>query len=577
MLPRILLFSCAWAISLAQAGPTVSTRYGEVEGFESVGRDGNVAEVFLAIPYAKPPVGELRFEKPELPEPWTGVYHATQFRNDCTPHMKSATLMSVYSGEDCLTFNVVRPKGSEGKKLPVLFWIHGGGYEVGSASLHGYKSFVDNYVKHDIIVVSIQYRLGFLGFFSDGTSEVTGMQGMFDEAAALKFVYDNIDSFGGDRNEITVWGYSAGAGSVSQLSLSPYSRDYFARSIIMSGSAFAGWATGHQVANHCLALARVVGCHGPHPKECLKTKSIDELMDAVEIIGGTTDNIDIVKFGPTLDGDFIPSHPNELVRDAPVKPTLIGLSRKEGNFFTVLNMLPQIHSFGMSPNDLKTMNESTILNVIQRKLLYDNRFGEKQDLAARKIADHYLSRGRPIDIYSQGNGFFIDRYTEIMSDITFNVPVLREIEKKHEVGTPIWAYMFDYYNDALFNEQVPEAAKGSPHANEYHYLFEIPMIGQIDVNVGEDRQVRDNFIEMVVSFAKDGQPKVQNKPWDPVQNPKNINFMRFTNNVTADVGLFSEAATFWNSMAHEGFDVVDPLSSFPTSSSVISRHFSEEL
>lgn len=142
------------------AGPIVDTSYGKIEGFEY-----EDAEIFLAIPFAKPPVNELRFEKPVPPEPWQDLYQATQFRNDCTPHYRLVAQFSSFSGEDCLTLNVIKPKKAE--NLPVLFWIHGGGYEIGSGSQHGYEVFAKKYATEGIIVVTIQYRLGFMGELED--------------------------------------------------------------------------------------------------------------------------------------------------------------------------------------------------------------------------------------------------------------------------------------------------------------------------------------------------------------------------------------------------------------------------
>ncbi|KAK6015165.1 hypothetical protein OSTOST_19414 [Ostertagia ostertagi] len=181
---------------------------GQVQGFEYITKGGETAEVFLAIPYAAPPIGELRFEKPAAVSPWKGLHNGTAFGPTCHPHTRHATLPPNPS-EDCLTLKRDSPKESGEHSYeaefslkevffivkycqappggyPILLWVHGGGYEIGSASLYGYKGFADIYIPNDIIVITIQYRLGVYGFFSSGDSRIPGNLGLFDMAAALK-------------------------------------------------------------------------------------------------------------------------------------------------------------------------------------------------------------------------------------------------------------------------------------------------------------------------------------------------------------------------------------------------------
>uniref|UniRef100_A0A1I7TST6 Carboxylic ester hydrolase n=1 Tax=Caenorhabditis tropicalis TaxID=1561998 RepID=A0A1I7TST6_9PELO len=399
---RVLLVPLL-VVGFCWAGPIVDTNYGKVEGFEYEN-----AEVFLAIPFAKPPVDDLRFEKPESPEPWGDVYQATQFRNDCTPHYRLVAQFSSYSGEDCLTLNVIKPKKVE-KKLPVLFWVHGGGYEIGSGSQHGYEFFAKRYTPEGVIVVTIQYRLGFMGFFTDG---VHGNYGLFDQAAALKFVKENIEHFGGDPEQITIWGYSAGAASVSQLTMSPYTRDLYSKAIIMSASSFVGWATGPNVVETSKELAEILDCPWERAKECMKKKTLHEIFDAVEKQGYTTGTIDILRWSPIIDGDYLPSNPEKLIHDAPVKPTLIGMSNKEGSYFAAMNMGRVIADFGLSQDELSKVDEDFISEIIGRKLLYNNRYGENREKVWEELLDYYVRQGKPEDEKLQ-NGFFVNRYSEV--------------------------------------------------------------------------------------------------------------------------------------------------------------------
>ncbi|EGT31071.1 CBN-GES-1 protein [Caenorhabditis brenneri] len=543
LLAFIVLLGTCWA------GPIVDTEYGKVEGFEY-----EDSEVFLAIPFAKPPVDELRFEKPVSPEPWEDVYQATQFRNDCTPHYRLVAQFSSYSGEDCLTLNIIKPKKTE-KKLPVLFWVHGGGYEIGSGSQHGYEFFAKRYTTQGVIVVTIQYRLGFMGFFSEGSSDSRGNYGLFDQAAALKFVKDNIAHFGGDPEQITIWGYSAGAASVSQLTMSPYTRDLYSKAIIMSASSFVGWATGPNVVESSKQLAEILECPWPGAKECMKKKSLHEIFDAVEKQGWTTETIDILRWSPVIDGDYLPTNPEELIKEAPVKPTLMGLSNKEGSYFAAMNMGRVIADFGLSQEELLKVDEEFISEIIGRKLLYNNRYGENREKVWQELLDYYVRNDK-----EDTHGFYVDRYSEILSDITFNVPILREIVARVERKTPIWAYRFDHYNEQIWKKYIPEQARGSPHANEYHYLFNMPVMAQIDFTKEPEKSIQNDLVDMVISFAKTGVPQVQDVEWRPVSDPDDVNFLNFeTNGVSVKHGLFQEPLEFWNSLRQrEGFDLVDP-------------------
>ncbi|CAD6193371.1 unnamed protein product [Caenorhabditis auriculariae] len=540
---RNFIFCVVLCLTSATEPPIVSTKLGDIQGFRVPQKGGGQAEVFLAIPYAKPPVGNLRFEKPEPLEPWNDIYSATTFRNSCTPHMRIVAQFMQPSGEDCLTLNVVRPQHRE-ELLPVLFWIHGGGYEIGSAAQHGYQVFADNYVGNGVIVVTIQYRLGFMGFLTDGTKNAPGNMGLFDQAAALKFVQDHIEDFGGDKRKVTVWGYSAGGASASQLTLSPYSRELFSNAILMSASSFVSWATGLKVVENCQLLA--------------KRKTVDEIFDAVDKIGGTTQTADFLRFAPVIDGDFLPKHPYDLVEDAPIKPTIIGLSSKESAFFTVMNNGAVLQSFGLSAEEMAKVDKDYVVDVIRKKLLYEKRFGKNFETVLEEISNFYL---KPNEHPEDGdNAFYVDKYTEMLSDLFFNVASVREINRKLEVGTPIWAYKFEHFNDGIFAPHIPDLAKGSPHGNEYQYLFEMQLFSAINMTIA-DENVKKDITEMVITFAKNRKPKVRDIKWDQVSDPHNIHYLRFTSDPEVENGFFQEADDFWRDLAKLGFDLIDPMSS----------------
>src|ERR1700733_10587360 len=205
------------------------TRYGKVRGAEIA--DGVLA--WRGIPYARPPVGALRFRPPEPPEPWGGVRDALAYGNrspqgELGPPAPGAPP----TDEDCLYLNVTAPTGAIGR--PVLFWIHGGGYEMGDG-LHQAGDGATFTRTHGLVVVTINYRLGALGFLDVPGESPTGAAGLHDQIAALRWTRENIAAFGGDPDQITIYGLSAGGKSVTNLLASPLASGMIARAAESSG------------------------------------------------------------------------------------------------------------------------------------------------------------------------------------------------------------------------------------------------------------------------------------------------------------------------------------------------------
>lgn len=231
----------------------VETKYGKIEGVDK----GSYIE-YRGVPYAKPPVGELRWREPQEPEPWEGVYQAVDFKNRCVQedHLTPPYDRDFYSnpdffrpgGEDCLYLQIWAPKDAAGhaasNRLPVAFWIHGGAF------LGGFSSELEfdgkAYCDRGVILVSVEYRCNIFGFFAHPwlTAEsgrgISGNYGILDQIAALKWVYENIGAFGGDCSNITVFGQSAGAMSVQTLVSTELTGNTIAKAILQSGGSYGG-------------------------------------------------------------------------------------------------------------------------------------------------------------------------------------------------------------------------------------------------------------------------------------------------------------------------------------------------
>lgn len=224
------------------------TKYGTVQGIKS-GAAG--ITIFKGIPYAKPPVGELRWKAPKPPEKWNGVRLCDSFSDACIQPLREhgnfyerefyRHNFHVYPppwSEDCLYLNIWTPAQSADEKLPVMMWIHGGGFTQGYGHEPRYDG--DTLAQHGVILVSINYRLNIFGFFgSRELTEESGFSGNYailDQIAALQWIHDNIEAFGGDPNNVTMFGQSAGAISVQAIAASPLSKDLVHHAIAQSGA-----------------------------------------------------------------------------------------------------------------------------------------------------------------------------------------------------------------------------------------------------------------------------------------------------------------------------------------------------
>ncbi len=236
-----LLFLVSFVVctiaTVAQTSPKVNTRYGALEGVNESG-----LSVFKGIPFAAPPVGENRWKAPQAVEPWQRVRQAKEFGNDPMQGNPFGDMGFDSKGksEDCLYLNVWTPAKTMNEKLPVVIYFNGGGLIAGSGSEPRYAG--ESIARHGIVAVTANYREGIFGFFShpelskETSYKGSGNYGYMDQAAAIRWVHDNIEAFGGDPNQITIVGESAGSMSVSVQLISPLTRALIARAMASSGA-----------------------------------------------------------------------------------------------------------------------------------------------------------------------------------------------------------------------------------------------------------------------------------------------------------------------------------------------------
>lgn len=318
---------------------------GVVEGFA---RDG--VRRWRSIPYARPPVGALRFRAPQPAEPWSGVRHCHGFTN-CAPQARMYTILTPGrfqpTGEDCLTLNVVAPEEAGEGPLPVMVFIHGGGYILGSSATPIYDGAA--LARRGCVYVSVNYRLGALGCLdlsSLSTSAVTLDSNLYlrDLVLALRWVRENIAAFGGDPGNVTIFGESAGAHAVATLLAVPEADGLFSRAIAESPAA--GMVRSAEVAAQFAdRFAALLGVRPSDAAQALLRVSPGELLAAQDrlIDEGNRDMLGAFPIGPVFGDDLLPLDPLEAMRQGAAHrvPLIVGSNAEEGRLFTrFLKMLP---------------------------------------------------------------------------------------------------------------------------------------------------------------------------------------------------------------------------------------------
>ncbi len=331
LLPILLMAGAA--ACLGDSRDRVTIESGEIEG-----KSEDSLHIFEGIPYAAPPVGDLRWRATRQPLPWGGVRAARDFGPAC-PQTPSKDISAVDMSEDCLTLNVWSPARRQDARLPVMVWLHGGGFNTGSARMPIYDG--SDLAEHGVIVVTLNYRLGYLGFFGHplltqearAENSLTANYGLLDQIAALQWVRSNIGAFGGDPSNVTLFGESAGGISILALMTAPAARGLFHKAIIQSGggrwraptlTARSGkYLSAHEYGERA---ARAFGLRPESALAGLRSKSWRDIRDTLSTVPELADNT------PFLDGRLLNEQIEPVFRrgeQAPV-PMIVGANSYEG-------------------------------------------------------------------------------------------------------------------------------------------------------------------------------------------------------------------------------------------------------
>ncbi|XP_053459590.1 cocaine esterase-like isoform X3 [Nycticebus coucang] len=476
------------------ASPIRTTHMGQVRGSLThvKGTDMGV-HTFLGIPFAKPPVGPLRFAPPEPPESWSGVRDGTSHPAMCLQDLTSVnagvqslfnvTMPSIPMSEDCLYLSIYTPAHThEGSNLSVMVWIHGGGLVTGMASMYDGSMLA---ALEDVVVVTIQYRLGVLGFFSTGDKHATGNWGFLDQVAALRWVQQNIAHFGGNPDCVTIFGGSSGGISVSLHVISPMSRGLFHGAIMESGVALQPGLMVSSSDKVSMMVANLSACGQVNSEAlvgCLRGKNEEEILAISKAF----------KFFPgVVDGSFLPKHPEELLASADFQPvsSIIGVNNDEYGW-----LIPK--ALGIYEPWKETDREAW-KDIVQKAfqiLMLPSEF------SGLLLEEYMGDSGHP-------------QYQEMMEDCFFMIPALRVAHSQCS-HAPVYFYEFQH-RSSFFTAIKPPQVKAD-HGDEVFFVFRT-LLWNEDIEITEEEELLSRkMMKYWANFARNGNPNGDGLPHWPV-------------------------------------------------------------
>lgn len=467
--------------------PVIETQLGKVQGTTD-----DQVDSFKGIPYAAPPVGEFRWRPPQPLKAWSGILDASAYGADCAQSGWGGAPGTITEGssEDCLFLNIWRPEGTnEGADLPVMVWIHGGGFTGGSGSGPGIAG--TEFAKQGVVLITINYRLGRLGHFAfpalseEHPEEPKGSYAYMDQIAALNWVKDNISAFGGNPSNVTIFGFSAGGVSVHSLMTIPDAQGLFHKAISQSGGGRDGVLTGRPIKKDNadafykesaetigINFARKHGIEGTDAAALTKLRALS--VEAIVDGGQETDGQGGARIysGPILDGQLVVETAETAYnngRQAKI-PLMIGSNSAEiGGGFV---------------NNSSTKEELFAL------------FGENKDAAAAAFDP-------------QGNKEFAEVITRFNTDWVWGEPGRFTAKAFVAAGEPVYVYHFGFVPDP-FKERMPYGAghgmEGAYVFNNLHARWGNPETTPKDVEVAKAMNT------YWANFAKTGNPNGEGLP-----------------------------------------------------------------
>ncbi|XP_018575290.1 juvenile hormone esterase-like [Anoplophora glabripennis] len=531
--------------------PIVATKQGRLKGFFGTDIDGGRIISFLGVPFAKPPLGELRFKDPLPAEPWDGIKDATKDGNNCYGY--DLFFRTLGGSEDCLNLNVFTKSLADSKTelKPVMVFIHGGGFLLGSNKPDMYGP--EFLLTQDIVLVVPNYRLGALGFLSsdDDTLGLPGNVGLKDQLLALQWVQENIRNFNGDPNNVTIFGESAGGSSVHYHVLSPRSKGLFHRAILQSGTTFNDFAEGKP---DMVALAKELGHDVSSDKEALdilREMPVELLCEAQGKVQAARKPASKLCFAPIIEKPsntaFITENPIDIIKSGNYNqvPLMFGYTTREGMFLAALPLLAASKGlpFKKNPPNL----EDAI----------PWRIGLESGSDISKQVCEKLKK-----TYFQGPDLVDNTYV-MTTDSMFVAAIIGSVKNHVETSRcPVYVYRMSL--DAGLNIMkiyTKLTNPGASHVDDLGYLFKNDIIPPFQPGSIEDISVR-RFVKLWTNFAKYGNPTPDEKElgitWKLAEKGQ-LNFIDIGNELTNQVNPEPERMQLWKEIYQLGPNTVNYL------------------
>ncbi|CAN2389271.1 carboxylic ester hydrolase activity, partial [Pristimantis euphronides] len=491
-----LLILFLWPLFLGAFGsgeedghPQVEIQYGKLRGkMLSVKETNRTVHAFYGVPFAKPPVGSLRLAAPERPESWSSVREAQEYAPMCLQDIQlmehllenvKIKLKLPPVSEDCLYLNIFTPADRvKGEKLPVMVHIHGGGLVMGGAMMFDGSVLSAH---ENVAVVSTQYRLGILGFFSNGDKRASGNYGLLDQVAALRWVQENIEDFGGDPDSVTIFGVSAGGVSVSALVASPLAKGLFHKAIAESGVAVMPNLVARSTEE--VILANISGCDEEAMVECLMAKSEEEIMSI-----GMSKKFFILPV--SIDGVFFPQPVEQILanKEANSVPFIIGVNNNE--FGWVLPLAMNITGFK------EGMERETVQEILENLPI----LGSLSSFSSLLIDEYIGDETDPAEIRN--------RVLDLAGDVLFVIPALRAAKYHRDSSHPVYFYEFQH-RPSSFKDTKPDFVKAD-HGDEVFFVIGGPFLKGEALFTGsfteEEKTLSKTVMKYWANFARTGDP-----------------------------------------------------------------------
>lgn len=525
----------------------VSTSLGPVLG-KKVCVQQRCVQAFLGIPFAEPPVGELRFARPVAKKPWEGLLRATEFSKPCFQRRGNVPQVpwqgdETESSEDCLYLNVWTPQNrSSGVPLPVMLWLHGGSYRIGSANLDLHDgSALAGYGQ--VVVVSTNYRLGAFGFMNANVTDISGNMGLWDQYLALRWVHNNIAKFGGDTSRVTLFGESVGGASAGMLAQSPLCRGLVQRIIMQSVNP--RWPLpmenddGPSAVRRALDIAREVSCLHNEAAEaisadviaCLRNVPAEDIARAELQIFSDHLFTFVASFGDAL----VPIRPVAAVEQGRILPVdvMLGTNIREGAILFFVGS-------GTDGVPMNWTSSSGGIDVEFGRQYLAHEFATFPKTVVDQIIERYLGnlteRSSPRDVFAA--------MVSAGGDFLFNCPAVFFAESFSRRLGVLLAYKFEH---VALHSYWPEEFEAS-HSDEIQFVFGAPL-RHPDEYSKEDVLMSETMMAAWAAFAHTGRPDLQTGTAWPNYDDGNRSYVTFRRGV-AEVSrnLEGQNCDFWKGL-----------------------------